>query len=493
MPSVTGTAGAADQAAYTPAVRMREGLAGFALGAIVGSWSGGCAQDLFYVCQDDAQCDLGGEQGQCLSGECAYPNLDCPSALAYPSGARPDIAGQCVPVDATDTAASSDSTSANDTGDTDDSSTGELPGDPACRVSYLGGGTAHSCLLTADGDVWCWGDNRQLELGSDVGNSTPTPTRVDALDAATVTQLSVSDHHACALTDEAVLWCWGYQQNGELFGADLQGTYLPQPVDITGVSQFAAGGVHTCARQNTTVTCWGDTFWGQSGGKQGNSFNTLLSAVTSGFVELGTRHSCAQTTREAPSFSGVECWGDDERGQLGNGGPIVDGDTSMVPVAVEGLPQPASALALGDRHSCALIDGQTWCWGEDARGQLLGGGDTSSARRLEQVPVVKSLWAGSWHTCTLTDEGTVWCWGDNAYGQVDPLQDGLDVGLWQLTDSLEGSVGEPVTFDVVGSGGDHSCGWSPSLGVVCWGRDDHGQLGTRIGATVGRVALPGCP
>ncbi|MEZ4681268.1 MAG: hypothetical protein R2932_44345 [Caldilineaceae bacterium] len=78
-------------------------------------------------------------------------------------------------------------------------------------------------------------------------------------------------------------------------------------------------------------------------------------------------HNCARLVNGT-----VQCWGDNSQGQLGNG----TRSASMVPVTVGGLSQPATALAAGFYHTCAvLLDGDIECWGDNARGQL--GDDTA--------------------------------------------------------------------------------------------------------------------
>jgi alpha-tubulin suppressor-like RCC1 family protein len=63
----------------------------------------------------------------------------------------------------------------------------------------------------------------------------------------------------------------------------------------------------------------------------------------------------------------VKCWGNGNFGRLGQGSV----NNSSVPIAVVGLPGAAVAVALGYAHSCALLaDGDIWCWGRGAKGQL---------------------------------------------------------------------------------------------------------------------------
>ncbi len=77
-------------------------------------------------------------------------------------------------------------------------------------------GSAHVCVLTGSGAIWCWGDNTygQLGDGSFVSRGTPLP-----VPNVTATSLGCSDDFTCATTAAGVL-CWG-RNNGNRFGTDL--------------------------------------------------------------------------------------------------------------------------------------------------------------------------------------------------------------------------------------------------------------------------------
>ena len=101
----------------------------------------------------------------------------------------------------------------------------------------------------------------------------------------------------------------------------------------------------------------------------------------------------------------MQCWGYNDYGQLGDGSTT---DRST-PVPVSGLGSGVIALAAGDAHTCALTAaGGVQCWGYNGYGQL---GDGSTTNRLTPVPVsglgsgVVALAAGDYHTCALTAAG----------------------------------------------------------------------------------------
>ena len=106
------------------------------------------------------------------------------------------------------------------------------------------------------------------------------------------------------------------------------------------------------------VKCWGDDLAAVDvpGLDQG-----VAAIASSG------NHNCALT-----SVGGVKCWGLNDHGQLGDGTKT----TSATPVDVVGLHGPAAAIATGPFHTCAVLrSGGIDCWGSNGAGQL-GDGTT---------------------------------------------------------------------------------------------------------------------
>lgn len=190
-------------------------------------------------------------------------------------------------------------------------------------------------------------------------------------------------------------------------------------------TQVSAGSNHSCSLTDAGgVQCWGDNSFGQLG--NGTNVHSNAAVNVSGLaggvrlVSAGAKHSCALLTA-----GGVKCWGDNSTGQLGNGGSA----GSNVPVNVTGLISTAGELSTGDNHTCVNLDiGNIMCWGDNTFGQL-GIGTTAASN----VPVLvefathaalittkdlSHLGAGAGHTCASDSSGQLYCWGDNRKGQL---------------------------------------------------------------------------
>ena len=290
-------------------------------------------------------------------------------------------------------------------------------------VRAVGAGD-HTCALTNLGGISCWGSNSSGELGDGTRTDRRTPVPVSGL-SGRATALAVGLDHTCALLESATVECWGENASGQLgHGATLDSATPVAVSDLANVTSVAAGGSHTCALTNTGgVKCWGSNTYGQLGiGSIGGSSLTPVDveSLTSGVssIAIGREHGCAVTTEGA-----VKCWGVDRHGQLGtvtNCGSFPNWICPR-PGPVDRLSTGVSAIAAGLDHTCArLTGGALKCWGEGNRGQLGNGG------RYSYVPVdvvgiqsgAVGITLGTTHTCALMLTGEVKCWGDNSSGQV---------------------------------------------------------------------------
>ena len=196
-------------------------------------------------------------------------------------------------------------------------------------------GGLHSCTLLANGTVKCWGYNREGQLGD--GSKIDRPVPVEVLGITTATAIAGSNDHSCALLSDGTLKCWGLNDNGQLGNGTTTSTTSPIAVlGITTGESIGAGLTHTCALLlNSTIQCWGANLSGQLGNGTATSTITTtpitVSGITTGSaVASGEAHTCA-----ALSDYTVNCWGENDYSQLGDGAAPMD---SSIPVLVREIP-----------------------------------------------------------------------------------------------------------------------------------------------------------
>jgi len=361
------------------------------------------------------------------------------------------------------------------------------------RTITISAGHSFSCASTLAGSVECWGANDKGELGEGTTTNRSVSVAVSGLTSG-VTAVATGSDDSCALTSAGAVTCWGYNGFGELGdGTTMQRATPVSVVGATsGIAMIAAGFEHTCALTSTGgVTCWGNNSSGQLGDGTTSGPDTCftigdycdatpvnVSGLASGITAItaGGAHTCALT-----SGGEVLCWGDDQLGQLGDGGTA----NRATPVGVSGLSAGVIEIAAGSNHTCALMSTSVVkCWGDNSYGQL---GDGTSTGRLTPVQVtgltgVTAITAGAGnHTCALTSAGQVSCWGSNVDGE---LGNGTNSG--PLGCSPGGNFCDPTPVSVTGlaskvtaiaAGSHHTCALTSAGGVACWGNNADGELG----------------
>ena len=216
--------------------------------------------------------------------------------------------------------------------------------------------------------------------------------------------------------------------------------------------------------------------------------------VVAGVASLhaGGAHTCARLGA-GPSLGDnagqLRCWGDAQHGQLGHGDALDIGDVPRrLPYTAGNVPlltgEQISQLAVGDQHTCALLEtGLVRCFGNNDFGQLGYGhtdaiGDGEPIAEAGYVPlggIAVAIAAGGDHACALLETGPMRCWGRNDFGQLghghtQPIGDNEQV----LT---AGNVDVGGNVVDIFAGSFHTCAILDSGAMRCWGRNDSGQLG----------------
>lgn len=340
-------------------------------------------------------------------------------------------------------------------------------GDAVLQATQIATGTNHTCAVTADAGVKCWGANNYGQLGNGTTVASPVPVAVSGLQSG-VLSVSVGFGHSCAVTQAGAALCWGYNSGGQIGDGSGSNRYAPVAVSGlgSGVASITTGNAHSCAVHNGAAKCWGANTFGLLG--DGTTTNRSAPVAVSGLsvgvssISGGFYHTCAVHNGAA------KCWGYNGEKQLGNGGT----SSSSTPVSVSGLTSGVAKVTVG-YSSCALtIDGAAKCWGYNATGQL---GDGTTMDRGAPVTVsglgsgVSDLYAGTYSACAVHN-GAAKCWGQNNSGQ---LGDGTTAP--RLTPVTVSGLSSGVSR--IFSGESHSCAVLSDGGSKCWGKNNSGQLG----------------
>lgn len=279
------------------------------------------------------------------------------------------------------------------------------------------------------------------------------------------TQVSVGRNHACAVTTEQAVTCWG------------RGTYGKATPPLQEFRQVAAADSSTCGlTSNGTIRCWGDGYWGQTAAPDGIfvQINFSCGLGADGSVTCWRGHASAATAT------------DFRLKQLAPRGPC--GITAEGAVACSyGLPTNQTDEPVEGAYShmgdlCGTrTDGSVFCWGavspdstrpltddsflstSDLCGittegaiRCWGTGQYGRANRPEEAPegTYTQLDAGDSHSCAVTTEGTVRCWGEGYEATTPPADE----------DFVSVAVGDP-----------HACGITANRELRCWGYDYRGD------------------
>jgi alpha-tubulin suppressor-like RCC1 family protein/uncharacterized protein YjdB len=332
-------------------------------------------------------------------------------------------------------------------------------------------GERHTCAVTANGGVTCWGWNPYGQLGDNSYSNREYPVAVTGISSGAV-KVATGMWHSCAVLSDGTVKCWGRNEWGQL-GNNTR-TTSPVPVTVQGISNavdIAASGYASCAVLSTGgVTCWGFGGHGELGRGTTADSNVpvTLPTLTSGVVNIDASqyHYCVTM-----ADGGAKCWGHNAWGNLG------DGTTTQrnAPVNVLGLTSGAVRIATSTYSSCAIVGGgSVMCWGYGANGQ---NGNGTGNQTYTAVPVTGTTNAvdidgGHQHFCARLNSGPAQCWGWNGYGQLgtgNTSNATVPTTVTNLSDGVRS----------ISAGYYSSCAITAQGGVWCWGYNAEYQLGDK--------------
>ncbi|KAK9811637.1 hypothetical protein WJX72_007451 [[Myrmecia] bisecta] len=316
------------------------------------------------------------------------------------------------------------------------------------------------------GDVYSWGNGSNYQLGTGAEGLQPEPLRVDSLHASAVVQLAAAKFHSAALTEDGVLYTWGFGRGGRLGHPEFEihsgetAVIVPRPVSGLGKRQVV---VVSVAKHHT--------------------------AAVTGAGELWT-------------------WGSNRDGKLGYAAV----DSQPTPRRVATLRQRVVAVAAASKHTAAIADnGSVFSWGNNRDGQLgYGTSDSSSAAGPRLVEALKgkqlvAVSAAKRHTMVLTGDGDVYTWGhraiiprrvplagarDTARAAQQAPSSGSAAGAADLLfHKGQAEVAKPRAV-AIAAGVAHSCCLTHTGVVLAWRSADPGLVVEEVaGALAGKQAV----
>ena len=236
-------------------------------------------------------------------------------------------------------------------------------------------GFAFAVAVTTDGRVLTWGDGSAGDLGTGKCKPSDVPVFAALPSGAKVVAVAAGADGVVALTSAGEVLTWGDNSAGDL-GTGGTRKFSCKPVQVRLPKGAGVKGVAAGVDSRYAITSAGGLLaWG--GGVLGTAAkaNPVLPAPVK--LPKGVKVTAASAglmdSMALTSTGRVLAWGVNEAGELGNG----TFNRSQVPVFVH-LPTNVRIVAIssGRQHCLALSKaGKVYAWGDDNAGQLGDGGN----------------------------------------------------------------------------------------------------------------------
>ena len=249
-----------------------------------------------------------------------------------------------------------------------------------------------NCFVDNDGKVYTWGENYDGELGNGKTDSTIVPICIsdiegNELKGKNIVDIVKSGFFKVALDDNGKVYTWGSNVGGQLGNGTENDSSVPICISDTENSVLKGKNIKNISANGYTVCAIDDN------GK-------------------------------------VYTWGDNERGQLGNGTK----NDSSVPICISDTENSVlkgkniKNISANGNTVCALDDnGKVYTWGENDYGQLGNGKTTNSSmpicisdvqnNALNNATITKII-TRSIDIYAIDDNGKLYAWGGNDYRQL---------------------------------------------------------------------------
>ena len=150
----------------------------------------------------------------------------------------------------------------------------------------------HSCAIALNGRAYCWGSGNNGKLGNGSTASYRVPVAVNTsgvLAGKTIKQISAGENHTCAIASDDRAYCWGSNKNGQLGNGSTANSNVPVAVNMFGalagktIKQMSVEFSTSCVvASDNKVYCWGNNSKGQLGNGSTANSNVPVAVNTSG-------------------------------------------------------------------------------------------------------------------------------------------------------------------------------------------------------------------
>jgi hypothetical protein len=362
----------------------------------------------------------------------------------------------------------------------------------ACAIVQSGPGSPENNTVRC----WGSNGSGELGSDSTQIRSSSTPLRVSGL-VSGARDLALTNGYSFAVTLDNFVYAWGNvpadPNNPRIQREPATHPYQPSLIDLGGshlgpvtTASVGANGA-CCTLTDRSLVCWGA--FAQTSVAEAGAADAAVVVLEGGTVTVsdffdsvvvGRAHACGTATRNG--VRDVECWGANDHGQSGM--PVGSRVNSPTPVGLASM-GAIQELAAGRDNSCALLtDGNVYCWGANDYGQLGdavdGARDVFTPTRVNLGRPASHIAVGDVHACALLDTAEVWCWGDNSAAQLGAGNAGGSNPRPASVQRPQGPGGKkPLQYvQQIAAGGRTTC--IRAIGnprVLCWGANDFGQAG----------------
>lgn len=323
--------------------------------------------------------------------------------------------------------------------------------DSKVKDVYLG--YTSSAALTDNGDLYCWGFNEYGQVGNGTKEIQSKPVKI----LENVVSVALEDNYSAAVTSNGDLYCWGANYCGQIGDGTKEDRTRPVKV-LEDVASVALENSCSAAVTNTgDLYLWGWNLDGNIGnGTEEDKSRPVKVLENVKSVALGYFQSAAVTHN-----GDLYCWGKNDYGQIG------DGTEKNRNRPVKVLENVASMDLSYTRTAAITVNGDLYCWGKNSYGSLGDGTEEHRNRPVKVLEEVQSVVLGSDYSAAVAINGDLYCWGEDSWDR--------------LGNGTEGNQNRPMKIlervQSVALGSGHGAAVTSNGDLYCWGWNESGQVG----------------